>query len=172
MTGEPAVSRAVAGRIVDLDSHVMPDAATAADWGGPLLGRWTAEFTDEVDRALQDRARAEALDDVWAVRGWLALGALDVADRLAALDLMGVGRQLVFPPVTLPALLDDATDPVRSLERWNDAVTEWAGGGSGRLFEGCRNFTCIGVASYGLLAEDEVVVDDNLEAPLPGREQR
>ena len=65
---------------------------------------------------------------------WLGFGATDPDDRARALDRMGVARQLVFPPVTLPALTNHGPDAQRVLRRYNDAVLDWASAGPGRLF--------------------------------------
>jgi predicted TIM-barrel fold metal-dependent hydrolase len=93
-----------------------------------------ARHTREVTPALAAAARAQAELDVWSVRGWLGLGAADPYDRLTALDRMGVARQLVFPPATLPALLASSADSLAALRRYNDAVLDWASVGKGRLF--------------------------------------
>lgn len=130
----PGASPALHGHIVDVDAHVMLDAASAADWVGPELAAWVEQFTTEVTPAIRAAARARSDADVWDVRGWLGLGAADPADRLVALDRMGVARQLVFPPVTLPALLDGDADARQALHRYNDAALDWATGGAGRLF--------------------------------------
>lgn len=48
--------------------------------------------------------RQDALQRVWHVKGWEGLGADDCRERVEALDLLGVARQLVFPPVTWPTI--------------------------------------------------------------------
>jgi predicted TIM-barrel fold metal-dependent hydrolase len=124
----------VVGHIVDVDAHVMIDAATTASWAGDELGQWVAHFTRGVTPEVEAAAQERAAGDIWAVRGWLGYGAADPADRLRALDRMGVARQFVFPPVTLPALIDHRSDAGRILRRYNDAVVDWASAGRGRLF--------------------------------------
>jgi predicted TIM-barrel fold metal-dependent hydrolase len=129
----PAPLDRVMGRVVDLDAHLMLDAATTEAWVGPELAGWVARFTRDLTPEVAAAARARADEDVWAVRGWLGLGAADPDDRLRALDRMGVARQLVFPFVTLPALMAQGHDAHRILRRYNDAVLDWASPARGRL---------------------------------------
>jgi predicted TIM-barrel fold metal-dependent hydrolase len=131
---EPRGAHAVHGHIVDVDAHVMLDAATTSSWAGRELGEWVARFTRDVTPEVAAAARARSDDDVWAVRGWLGYGAADPDDRVRALDRMGVARQFVFPPVTLPALIDHCPDVGALLRRYNDAVVDWASAAPTRLF--------------------------------------
>ena len=68
--------------------------------GGWIIDHLRRYVGTEEDRA----ARARARDDVWAVKGVSALGSSDARERVAAMDLMGVQRQLLFPNTTLRRL--------------------------------------------------------------------
>src|SRR3546814_14103888 len=52
---------------------------------------------------IQDPGRTEELAEnvIASAKGWLALGAMDSAERSRALDLLGFTSQLVFPPFSL-----------------------------------------------------------------------
>lgn len=122
--------RAVHGRIVDLDGHVMFGDDVAAELLGPALGAelvaWMAPLLAPVTAQHRAEARERALDDPGAVRGWLALGAVDVADRLAALDRLGFDRQLVLPPVAWPTLDTEGPEAAATRMRYNAWICDWA----------------------------------------------
>ena len=131
------IPEGVRGRILDCDSHLMllPEAYTEVlgeEVGRPLR-RWAESFVGRLAPAELSAHRKRARRDIWRVKGWLALGADDPGERVQALDLMGVDRQLLFPPVTLPVLhrCDAAHD--RARRRWNDFVLEWASSTGGRV---------------------------------------
>ena len=51
-----------------------------------------------------------------------------VGDRLAALDLMGIDRQLVFAPVCWPTLHGDDERSTAGNRSYNDWALDWADG--------------------------------------------
>ena len=116
------------GRIIDVDSHLMLPPEQMTGLFGPKFGgdlrRWA--------ECLAPRHPCRH-GDVWTTKGWSAPGAADSAERLASLDRMGVARQLVFPPVTCPALLAAGSDAYAGLRRYNDFALAWADGSGGRL---------------------------------------
>lgn len=112
----------VRGRILDPDSHVMLPVEIYEDVLGPRFGRamreWAEGFIGLLSPEELRRRRQDARANVWQVKAWEALGAEDAHERLEALDLMGVDRQLVFPPVTWPTLHADDEDGVETLRRY------------------------------------------------------
>ncbi len=132
------------GRITDLDSHWMlfPKELAGifglpADKADRLLGRFAPKnedrskdgmFTDRTlaDEAMLTESRSRARTDVWNVKGWGAHGAQIAADRLDALDQMGVSRQLVFPTGMWPAMHTDKFWGPAAVQRYNDSVLDWA----------------------------------------------
>lgn len=127
-----AAPEQVLGRILDLDGHVMLGPEVLDGLLGPACGedllRWIGALTEHIEADAREAARQRALDDPRQVRGWLALGADDPADRLLALDRLGVRRQLLLPPVAWPTLDDDRPEAAESRWRYNSHVAAWAGG--------------------------------------------
>lgn len=125
------------GRIVDCDSHLMPTGdmyrtflvddfgKTLADW---MQGRADAAAA-EVDKILTEPDP----DRVWTTKWWHAFGANDPVDRIAALDLMGIDRQVMFP--TILVNLYKSKDPaIYDLgRRYCDFVLDWAKPTNGRV---------------------------------------
>ena len=111
--------------IFDADSHLMegldwlhdhadaktrkllPDLTVALDKGGAGAGK----AIQHGEARIKDPVKTEAFaDDVIAsAKGWMALGAMDTAERSRALDLLGFTSQLVFSTfsVALFAFSDD-----------------------------------------------------------------
>lgn len=117
------------GRILDLDGHVMfgPDVFSellGPEHAGPILA-WLRPMFAGVTPELRASARERALDDVGAVRGFVALGAQDPSDRLLALDLLGIDRQLILPPVAWPTLDTAGETALASRHRYNDWIANW-----------------------------------------------
>jgi predicted TIM-barrel fold metal-dependent hydrolase len=124
---------AVHGRINDLDSHLQ---VPISRWG-EVFGDATAQFgrrfegisifdsTDEPDLSEES---------VWATKGSSAPGASTPEGRLAAMDVMGIERQLIFPQVVvaIPAW-SDHPKAATVLREYNDAVLRWTSAGRGRL---------------------------------------
>ena len=93
---------AVHGRINDLDSHLQVP-----------ISRWAEVFGDATARFGERFAHIAYFDDtdepelttesVWTTKSTAAPGACTPEGRLAALDMMGIERQLIFPQVILAA---------------------------------------------------------------------
>lgn len=138
MNRYPAATTAVTleglyGRINDLDSHLQ---IPASQWGqvfgeiGALMGeRFTGlPFFDDTDVPPLDRT------SVWTTKGTSAPGAATPTQRLAALELMGIDRQLVLPRVVLASMAWQPGEDASVLRRaYNDAAIDWASKGGGRL---------------------------------------
>jgi predicted TIM-barrel fold metal-dependent hydrolase len=111
--------------IFDADSHLMegidwlrghadaktrellPDLSVLLGKGGAGAGK----AIEAGEARILDPARTAALEDdvIASAKGWIALGAMDTAERSRALDLLGFGSQLVFSTfsVGLFAFSDD-----------------------------------------------------------------
>ncbi|AMK19598.1 MULTISPECIES: amidohydrolase family protein [Sphingobium] len=121
----PPALQALAGRIVDVDSHEMIPAQQWVEYFGTgvseLADAWIASsVTDKEDKNssnVPDYAGdvIEITDTIMNVKGTKAPGAVDMARRLEVMDAIGVNRQLMFPTsvgiwaVTL--LMHDKYDP-------------------------------------------------------------
>jgi predicted TIM-barrel fold metal-dependent hydrolase len=103
--------------VLDADSHLMegldwlrdhadvetrsllPDLTGLLDKGGAGAGQAIQKGQARVD----DAERTAALEEnvIGSAKGWLALGAMDAAERSRALDLLGFSSQLVFSTFSL-----------------------------------------------------------------------
>ena len=124
---------AVHGRINDLDSHLQ---VPISRWG-EVFGDATARFGEQfAGIALFDATDEPDLttESVWATKGTAAPGASTPEGRLAAMDVMGIERQMIFPQVVLamPAW-SDHPKAAAVLREYNDAVLRWTAAGHGRL---------------------------------------
>ena len=124
---------AVHGRINDLDSHLQ---VPISRWG-EVFGDATARFGERfAGIALFDATDEPELtaESVWNTKGTAAPGASTPEGRLAAMDVMGIERQLIFPQVVLamPAW-SDHPNAGAVLREYNDAVLRWTAAGDGRL---------------------------------------
>ena len=95
----------VAGRMLDCDGHLYMQPDVMADIVGAAGASWIIDYLNrfvgsEHDQSLRLRAR----DDVWSVKGISAWGSSDADGRVAAMDAMGVHRQLIFPNTVLREL--------------------------------------------------------------------
>lgn len=86
--------------------------------------------------ALEAR-RQQARRDVWGVRLWGAHGAQIAADRIDALDLMGIERQLIFAQFMESPLNADCPEGAEAVRRYNDYLLDWCKGGEDRLLSAC-----------------------------------
>jgi len=124
---------AVHGRILDLDSHLQVPISRWGEVFGDATARFGQRFagiplfdaTDEPDLTTES---------VWTTKGTAAPGASSPEGRLAAMDVMGIERQLIFPQVVLamPAWSDHPNAGV-VLREYNDTVMQWTKSGRGRL---------------------------------------
>jgi hypothetical protein len=91
---------AVHGRINVLDSHLQVPISRWTEVFGEATARFGEQFagialfdaTDEPDLTTES---------VWRTKGTAAPGASTPEGRLAAMDVMGIERQLIFPQVVL-----------------------------------------------------------------------
>jgi predicted TIM-barrel fold metal-dependent hydrolase len=149
------VVQSVHGRINDLDSHLQVPAsrwgevfgAATARLGEQWIGTPFFDATDEPE---------PTTESVWRTKGSAAPGACTPEGRLAAMDLMGIERQLIFPQVVLAMPAWSAhPDAHVVLREYNDAVLRWTRAGNGRLRPtALLNLTTI----EGAIAEAERVV--------------
>lgn len=72
-----------------------PVAACLADVCAPLIKAMGEDYIERPGQAADDAAMTA--ENVWTLRHTGAPGAFDMRRRLAAMDLMGVRRQLIFP---------------------------------------------------------------------------
>lgn len=145
------------GRMVDLDAHLMlylpevEEILGAGPRGGPWPDRGgNGSLVDEVRRMIVEDGldpsgegeaviarRKQARSDVWSVRLWGAHGAQVAADRVDALDQMGIGRQLLFSQFMEPPLNADCPEGAAAVARYNDYVLQWGRGVEGRVVPVC-----------------------------------
>ncbi len=85
-------------------------------------------FFDDTDVPPLDRT------SVWTTKGTSAPGAAMPAERLAALEVMGIDRQLVLPQVVMASMAWQHDEDASAIRRaYNDAVIDWTSQGGGRL---------------------------------------
>jgi len=145
---------AVHGRINDLDSHLQ---VPISRWG-EVFGDATARFGERfAGVALFDATDEPELttESVWKTKGTAAPGASTPEGRLAAMDVMGIERQLIFPQVVLAQPAWSAHPSAGAvLREYNDAVLRWTAAGHGRL----RPTALLNLATIeGAIAEAERV---------------
>ncbi len=131
--------------IYDADSHLMegldwlhdnadaatraalPDLTAALDKGGAGAGK-----AIQMGQArIADPVRTAALEDdvIASAKGWLALGAMDTAERTRAMDLLGFTSQLVFSTFSLAlfAFSDDLDIVYGGATAHNRMMTSFCG---------------------------------------------
>jgi len=129
------------GRLVDCDSHLHPVPSQFPEILGTEFGRryWDLEeerFGAGAMESWAERGRSVTLDaeNVWTIKGWGTPAAFDLGQRLFALDLMGIDRQVLFPVARLAALAVSRMDgAVEAAHAYNDYVLEWSRPSKGRL---------------------------------------
>lgn len=115
---------------LDLDGHVMfgPevfDELLDAEHRAAMTP-WLDALFDGITREMIVECHQRARSDITSVRGFLALGADDPSDRIEALDLLGIDRQLVLPPVAWPTLDAAGPEAAASRRRYNSWMAAWA----------------------------------------------
>jgi predicted TIM-barrel fold metal-dependent hydrolase len=149
------VMPAVHGRINDLDAHLQVPVSKWAEVFGDAMAQTGKGFLGH--QFFDDTSdTAASVETVWKTKGTGAPGAWTPEGRLAAMDLMGIERQLIFPQVVmaLPAWSKDPSAGV-VLREYNDAVLRWTKVGKGRLRPtALLNLTTI----EGAIAEAERVI--------------
>ena len=97
--------------IFDADSHIMEVRDWLSAYADPGIrerlrplhlggagGKVAEKAVDAAEARRGDEAAATALEEkLMTAKGWGALGAFDAEERIRALDLLGFGKQLVFP---------------------------------------------------------------------------
>jgi predicted TIM-barrel fold metal-dependent hydrolase len=123
----------VHGRINDLDSHLQVPISRWGDVFGEATARFGQVFADIPLFDATDEPELTT-ESVWKTKGTAAPGASTPEGRLAAMDVMGIERQLIFPQVVLaqPAWSSHPKAAV-VLREYNDAVLRWTAAGHGRL---------------------------------------
>jgi predicted TIM-barrel fold metal-dependent hydrolase len=131
-------SNPFAGRLLDLDSHLMAPLDRLEDVIGEA-GAKMAELlaADETTRRFFGTAadqKAIEGDNVWREKGTRAPGAHTADTRLAAMDVMGVHRQLVFPdPWACRAAWRPGPDGLATTRHFNDFAVDFASADPDRL---------------------------------------
>ena len=130
---------ACAGEMLDCDSHLYMEPDVMAEIVGDAGGGWIIDFLrayvgTDADRAAREQARSDA----WEVKGISALGASDPADRVTALDRMGISRQLLFPNTALRELRLGSAVAREACRRYNDYVLAWTRRAGGRARAVCQ----------------------------------
>ena len=96
---------AFAGELLDCDGHLYMEPDVMSEIVGGAGASWIIDYLrDYVDSDDDVAARQRGRSETWSVKGISALGVYDAADRVAALDTMGIHRQLLFPNTVLREL--------------------------------------------------------------------
>jgi predicted TIM-barrel fold metal-dependent hydrolase len=129
----------ITGRALDCDSHLYlePDVMTAivGDAGGGWIVDYLRAYVGSPD---DSEARRRASAEPWEIKGISALGATAAAERVQALDLLGVRAQLVFPNTALRELRMDTAEARDACRRYNDHALAWTAGTGGRARAVCQ----------------------------------
>ena len=126
MTASGAAPFAFAGEMLDCDGHLYMEPDVMAEIVGGAGASWIVEYLRKYVGSDDDlAARAQARDEPWAIKGISALGSHDARDRVAALDAMGIHRQLLFPNTVLRELRIDSPAAREACRRYNDYVVDW-----------------------------------------------
>ena len=127
------------GRMLDCDGHLYMEPDVMADIVGAAGASWIIDYLRRFVGSEQDQSlRARARDDVWTVKGISATGSADVDGRLAAMDAMGVHRQLMFPNTVLRELRMPTPEALASCRRYNDYVLAFHAQSGGRARVVCQ----------------------------------
>jgi uncharacterized protein len=129
----------VFGRMLDGDGHLYMDPDVMADIVGPAGASWIIDYLRRFVGSDQDVAlRTRARHDVWGVKGISAWGATDAEGRVAALDAMGVDRQLIFPNTVLRELRMETPEARDCCRRYNDCALDFVRRSGGRARAVCQ----------------------------------
>jgi len=116
----------VTGEILDCDGHLYMDPDVMAEVVGDAGASWIIDSLREyVGTAADLAAREQARTETWSVKGISALGSCDPIDRVAALETMGIHRQLLFPNTVLRELRTHTGAALEACRRYNDFVIDW-----------------------------------------------
>jgi predicted TIM-barrel fold metal-dependent hydrolase len=114
------------GEILDCDGHLYMEPDVMATIVGDAGSHWILESLREyVGTDADVAARQRAATEPWSIKGISALGACDAADRVRALDQLGIHRQLLFPNTELRELRAHTEAALDACVRYNDYVLDW-----------------------------------------------
>ncbi|SNS15963.1 Predicted metal-dependent hydrolase, TIM-barrel fold [Sphingomonas laterariae] len=134
-----ATKSGLEGRLLDCDAHLYMEPEVMAEIVGPVGGGFVLDFLRGYHGSPEDMAaRAQNREDVWGVKGISALGALDPADRLTAMDMTGIRAQLLFPNTALMELRGEGQAARDACRRYNDYAVDWTRRAAGRARAVCQ----------------------------------
>lgn len=142
-TDEKARNDPFFGRFLDTDGHfyVLPEVydemygdLMGAEGGGSTMAYLRKFQSTDEHRAAKARNR----ELLWETKGLSALGATDAAERVEALDALGVQTQLVFPNTFSEELRLDLPEARQACRRYNDYCLEWTRATGGRGIAVCQ----------------------------------
>ena len=114
------------GSLLDCDGHLYMEPDVMAELVGAAGSSWIIDSLREYVGTDADlAAREQARTDTWSVKGISALGSCDPVDRVDALDMMGIHRQLLFPNTVLRELRVHTPAALEACRRYNDYVIDW-----------------------------------------------
>jgi predicted TIM-barrel fold metal-dependent hydrolase len=106
---------------------------------GPVGGGYVIDLIRAYAATEQHRtASARAEHDVWGIKGLSALGSTDPAQRLRAMDRMGIRSQLLFPNTSLRELRIPGEEALAACRRYNDHALGWTAATGGRAQVVCQ----------------------------------
>jgi predicted TIM-barrel fold metal-dependent hydrolase len=128
-----------AGQLLDCDSHLYQDPDLMAEIVGDVGAGFVIELLRQwVGTPADLAARERSPQEIWKVKGISALGSTDTADRLTALDLLGIRAQLLFPNTALRELRVPGDAAQEACRRYNDYALQWSAGARGRARAVCQ----------------------------------
>jgi uncharacterized protein len=129
----PKTAAPFIGQILDGDGHMYMDAQMLREIAGELDGGHMVDFIGQFtksDAFAVDRERNRR--ELWNVKGIGALGALYPAERIEALDSMGMRAQLVFYNTGSGELRINSPAARDACRRYNDYSLDWQKQTNGR----------------------------------------
>ncbi len=116
----------IVGNILDCDAHLYMTgddmhSITFEVGGGFVLDH----IRNQEVTAEHAENRSKNRENLWSVKGLAALGAYDAAERVEAMDMMGIRAQIVFPNTALRELRMDDDASRRTCQRYNDFAVKW-----------------------------------------------
>jgi predicted TIM-barrel fold metal-dependent hydrolase len=127
------------GRLLDCDSHLYQDPELMAELVGDVGAGFVIELLRQwVGTPADLAARQRSVSEIWKVKGISALGSTTTADRLTALDLLGIRAQLLFPNTALRELRVPGDAAQEACRRYNDYALAWSASAQGRARAVCQ----------------------------------
>jgi predicted TIM-barrel fold metal-dependent hydrolase len=112
--------------MLDCDGHLYMEPDVMAEIVGEAGSSWIIDYLrDYVGSEADLDARKRARTETWSVKGFSALGSYEAADRVRALDAMGIYRHLLFPNTVLRELRTHTAEALDACRRYNDYVIDW-----------------------------------------------